>query len=208
MTSPSADAGEDRPDREARLIAAARSGDLNAFNVLVELHQRAAYNLCLRMLGSQPAAEDATQEAFLSAFRAIGRFKGENFRPWLMRIAANACTDELRRRHRRPATSLDAPLPETDAPPDVPDPDAGPEALALRGEEQARIRAALLDLPADQRMAVILCDIQGFSYEEIAEVMRSATGTVKSRIARGREKLRQALARPAEPSSGGKRPYT
>ena len=208
MTSPSADAGEDRPDREARLIAAARSGDLNAFNVLVELHQRAAYNLCLRMLGSQPAAEDATQEAFLSAFRAIGRFKGENFRPWLMRIAANACTDELRRRHRRPATSLDAPLLETDAPPDVPDPGAGPEALALRGEEQARIRAALLDLPADQRMAVILCDIQGFSYEEIAEVMRSATGTVKSRIARGREKLRQALARPAEPSSGGKRPYT
>ena len=208
MTSPSADAGEDRPDREARLIAAARSGDLNAFNVLVELHQRTAYNLCLRMLGSQPAAEDATQEAFLSAFRSIARFKGENFRPWLMRIAANACTDELRRRHRRPAASLDAARSESDMPFDVPDPDAGPEALALRGEEQARIRAALLELPEDQRMAVILCDIQGFSYEEIADVMRSATGTVKSRIARGREKLRQALGPPAEPSSGGKRPYT
>ncbi len=207
MTSPSADPGEDPTDREARLISAARDGDLNAFNALVELHQRAAYNLCFRMLGSQHAAEDATQEAFLSAFRAIARFKGDNFRPWLMRIAANACTDELRRRQRRPATSLDT-TPEDQPPIDVTDPDAGPEALALRGEEQARIRTALLELPADQRMAVILCDVQGFSYEEIAEVMRSATGTVKSRIARGREKLRQALARSAEPSSGGKRPYT
>ena len=189
------------PD-EAALVRGARDGSLDAFNALVELHQRPAYNLCLRMLGTSAAAEDATQDAFLSAFRHIGSFQGSAFRPWLMRIAANACLDELRRRGRRPAVSLDAPAPGADAPPDPPDAAPGPEALALRREQHDVIQAALLLLPPDQRLAVIMCDLQGFAYEEIAVAMRTSVGTVKSRIARGREKLRRELGAKMERITG------
>ena len=182
------------PDNdEAGLVRRALDGDLEAFNGLVDRHQRAVYNLCLRMLGSPAAAEDAAQEAFLSAFRAIRTFRGAVFRPWMMRIAANACTDELRRRQRRPAMSLNAPAPGSEEPPEVADTTPGPEAEALRGEQGALIESALLRLPNDQRLAVILCDMQGYAYEEIAVVMRCSVGTVKSRISRGREKLRREL---------------
>jgi RNA polymerase sigma-70 factor (ECF subfamily) len=111
-----------------------------------------------------------------------------------MRIAANASTDELRRRARRPALSLDMPPPGSDEPIDVPSARAGPDEMALRSEQQATIQAALLRLPDDQRLAVVMCDIEGFAYEEIAETMGTSVGTVKSRIARGREKLRSLLA--------------
>lgn len=179
---------------EAALVRRARDGDLDAFNALVEQHQRAAYNLCLRMLGISAAAEDATQDAFLSAYRNIHTFRGGAFRPWLMRIASNACTDELRRRKRRPAMSLDAPVAGGDEPMDIADTAAGPETEALRSEQQAIVQAALLRLPEDQRLAVILCDMQEFAYDEIAETMHTSIGTVKSRIARAREKLRRELA--------------
>lgn len=182
------------PDNdEADLVRRALGGDLEAFNGLVDRHQRAVYNLCLRMLGSSAAAEDATQEAFLSAFRAMRTFRGAVFRPWMMRIAANACTDELRRRHRRPSVSINAPAPGSDEPFEVADTAAGPETEALRGEQAAMIQKALLRLPNDQRLAVILCDMQGYAYEEIAVVMGCSVGTVKSRISRGREKLRREL---------------
>ena len=181
------------PDPEPEFLRRARDGDLDAFNALVDLHQRRVYNLCLRMLGSSAPAEDATQDAFLSAYRNLHRFRGGAFRPWLMRIASNACIDELRKRGRRPAVSLDAPLPNSNDPIDVADTAAGPETEALRSEQHRTVQAALLRLPPDQRMAVVLCDVQGFAYEEIADAMRTSVGTVKSRIARGREKLRREL---------------
>jgi len=179
---------------EAELLARARDGDLGAFNQLVDHHQRLVYNLCCRMLGSTSLAEDVTQDTFLSAFRHITRCRGDRFRPWLLRIAANACTDELRRRGRRRAISLDAPQPVDDAPIDPPDPSPGPESEAVRAEQRREIGTALLRLPEDQRLAVILCDVQGLSYEEIAVSMQTSIGTVKSRIARGREKLRSEIA--------------
>jgi RNA polymerase sigma-70 factor (ECF subfamily) len=191
--NPPADPPHPAADSEADLIRRAQRGELDAFNRLVELHQRVTYNLCLRMLGNGGRAEDATQDAFLSAYRHIGSFKGTSFRPWLMRIASNACTDELRRRARRPALSLDAPPAGDGDPLDVADPAAGPEATALSSEVQALVQAALLRLPDDQRLAVVMCDMQGFAYEEIAEAMGTSIGTVKSRIARGREKLRREL---------------
>jgi RNA polymerase sigma-70 factor (ECF subfamily) len=181
------------PAGEDTLVERARSGDLDAFNQLVELHQRSVFNLALRMIGNAASAEDAAQEAFLHAYRSINSFRGANFRAWLMRIAANASTDELRRRARRPALSLQQPPPGADEPIDLPDPAAGPEAQALSAEDRDRIQAALLTLPNDQRIAVIMCDIEGFAYDEIALSMRCSIGTVKSRIARGRDKLRQAL---------------
>lgn len=204
MTNASPGSSSAASDAELALVRRAREGDLDAFNVLVELHQRAAYNVCLRMLGSRMPAEDATQDAFLSAYRHIRSFQGTSFRAWLMRIAANSCTDELRRRTRRPVLSLDIPPAGSEDTIDVPDATAGPEALALRGEQRALVQAALLRLPADQRLAVIMCDLQGFSYEEIAEAMRTSIGTVKSRIARGRDKLRRELetARPEQYRAG------
>ncbi len=179
--------------QEAAVLRRARLGDLDAFNSLVDLHQRAVYNLCLRMLGSAAVAEDATQEAFLSAYRHIAACKGDRFRPWMLRIAANACSDELRRRRRRPALSLDEPRRPDEPPLDPADPAPGPESETLRAEQRRLIAAALLRLPEDQRLAVILCDVQGCSYDEIAEATRTPLGTVKSRIARGREKLRREL---------------
>ena len=200
MMHPSREAPAGPPGNEADLVFSACEGDLDAFNRLVDLHERAVFNLCLRMLGSREAAEDAAQEAFLAAFRNVRRFRGWSFRAWLMRIAANACTDELRRRGRRPAHSLDAPPPGADDPLDIADAAAGPETQLLRKEQQAALQAALLKLPSDQRIAVIMCDLQGFSYEEIAEAMRSSLGTVKSRIARGRAKLRGVLRLEGEQS--------
>jgi RNA polymerase sigma-70 factor (ECF subfamily) len=174
----------------------ARQGDLDAFNALVIEHQDLVFNLCYRMLGSRPAAEDAAQEAFIAAWRALPGLRGEAFRPWLLRIAANGCRDELRRRARRPASSLDEALEAGSPEP----PDAGPlpEATLLDSEVRARLEAALQELPGEQRLAVVLCDVEGLDYAEIATVMRSSLGTVKSRIARGRSKLRQALLREPE----------
>jgi RNA polymerase sigma-70 factor (ECF subfamily) len=188
-------------DAEAALVRRALDGDLDAFNGLVDLHQRSVFNLCLRMLGSTHAAEDAAQDAFLSAYKGMHTFRGTAFRPWLMRIAANACTDELRRRGRRPALSLDAPVPGTEDHIDVPDRGVGPEVETLRLEQAGQVQEALMTLPAEQRLAVVMCDIQGFAYEEIAVAMKCSVGTVKSRIARGRDKLRKELAWMKEQSS-------
>lgn len=199
-------ATQEQAEQETDLLKRSIAGDLDAFNGLVDLYQRAVYNLCLRMLGSPAAAEDAAQEAFLSAYRAMRTFRGAAFRPWMMRIAANACTDELRRRKRRPALSLNAPLPGSEEPLDVADTAAGPEVEALRGEQATAIQAALLRLPGDQRLAVILCDMQGYAYEEIAVAMGCSVGTVKSRISRGRDKLRRELGPlMREQSAGGQR---
>jgi RNA polymerase sigma-70 factor (ECF subfamily) len=173
------------------LLDRARRGDLAAFNSLVEEHQGIVYNVCLRMLGSPAAAEDAAQDAFISAWRNLASLRGDQFRAWLLRIAANACRDELRRRSRRPATSLDTSLEE--GMPDPADPDPSPEASVLSAELRGGIQAALLELPEDQRLAVILCDLQGLEYDEIARATGANIGTVKSRLSRGRARLRAIL---------------
>jgi RNA polymerase sigma-70 factor (ECF subfamily) len=183
------------PLDEATLVERCRRGDLEAFNCLVLAYQDRVYNLCLRMLGSPQAAEDATQETFLSAYRNAGRLRGTALRPWLFRIASNACIDELRRMRRRPHLSLDMPAPDAEREQswEPPDPGEGPEPLAVRGELRAALERELLRLQPDQRLAIILSDIEGMSYEEIAASMASSVGTVKSRISRGRARLREAL---------------
>ena len=174
-----------------------RAGDLAAFNALVEAHQDAVYGLCLRMLGSTHSAEDVTQETFLSAYRNIERCRGDAFRAWLLRIALNACTDELRRSRRRRQVSLDDP--STGASPlDLPDPAELPEEAALGSELGRHLQSALMALPPDQRAAVVLRDVQGFSYDEIAQTLRLSPGTVKSRLSRGRARLRDLLLQQRE----------
>lgn len=142
------------------------------------------------MIGQKQAAEDATQEAFIAAWRNLKNLRGA-FRPWLMRIASNACTDELRRRGRRPSSSLDSALDE--GVPEPADSEPSPDTSLLQGEVRRQVEEALQDLPADQRVAVVLSDLHGFDYAEVAEITKTSLGTVKSRISRGRTRLRTAL---------------
>ena len=178
---------------EERLIAASKKGDAAAFNQLVWAYQERAYNLAYRMLGDPDQAADATQDAFLSAYRAIREFRGGSFRAWILRIVSNACYDQLRRKQRRPTSSLDALYVEPEEYPIAPSLGDGPEEQVLKREFWELIGASLQLLPPDQRQAVILRDIQGLDYEEVAQVMQTSLGTVKSRISRGRARLRDTL---------------
>jgi RNA polymerase sigma-70 factor (ECF subfamily) len=183
------------------LILSAREGSLDAFNVLVEQYQDAVYGLCRRLLADSGAAEDAAQEAFISAFRAIRSFSGGNFRAWLFRIAANESKDELRRRQRRP--QVQTPPLRDDAPitPDPVDETQDIVATIEQIELGAQIEQALLQVSFEQRQAIVLADIHGYRYEEIASIAGCSLGTVKSRISRGRERLKVILSRDPELSA-------
>lgn len=192
------DNGVESPLSDDALATMAQAGDLPAFNTLVERYQRSVFGLCLRMLSSPPAAEDASQEAFLSAWRGLAGYRGGSFQGWILRIAGNRCRDELRKRKRRPTDSLDALIEwqgESVAPTDR---DPSPERAALGSETMRAIQRGLETIPEDQRMAVILCDVQELSYEEIAAAMGTSIGTVKSRISRGRSRLRDFLLESGE----------
>jgi len=197
------EAGLDQPDE--RLVLLAKDGNLDAFNSLIDRHQGAVYSLCARILGSREAAEDATQEALLSAYRSISRFAGGNFRSWLLRIAANESKDELRRRRRRPATSLDAMF-DSDGPPmEIPDHAATADELLERAEVGASLERALLEIPFEQRQAIVLVDLYDFQYDEVATLSGTSIGTIKSRIHRGRERLRGILTGRVElPGAAGR----
>jgi RNA polymerase sigma-70 factor (ECF subfamily) len=192
-------------------LGAAQRGDVAAFNVLVRAYQRQVYNVCYRTLGATEDAADASQDAFLSAYRGLHGFRGSTaaFRAWLLRIAVNACYDQLRRKQRRPAASLDVMLDEADeaaTPAErLPDPDPGPEEQALGAETLRRVETALAHLPAEQRLAVVLCDVQGLSYEDAAQAMSVELGTVKSRLSRARARLRDLLTASGELSASAER---
>ena len=186
--------GNDDSTQDEHLIVAAQGGDLSAFNEIVSRHERAVFAVCMRVLRDGPSAEDATQDTFIRAWGAIHSFRGGAVRPWLLRIATNRAYDLLRARARRPARSLDAEPFETE--PEWTSLAAqgdSPESHAARSELSAVLEWALAELPDNQRLAIILSDIQGYGYEEIAEITDVATGTVKSRISRGRSRLRDVL---------------
>ncbi len=178
---------------EQALIASARKGDARAFNQLVMLYQSLAYNVAYRILGEPDAAADATQNAFLSAFKAMRKFRGGSFKAWVMRIVTNACYDLLRAKQRRPTSSLDDLPVEADHTSYLRDPAEQPGEYVERQELNQAIQAAILTLPVEQRTVLVLSDVQGFSYQEIAEVTGLSLGTVKSRLSRGRAKLRDRL---------------
>lgn len=182
-------------NEEQRLVEAGQRGDVEAFNQLVRTYEGRVYNLCYRMLGDADAAADVTQDTFISAYRNLNRFRGGLFRSWLFRIATNACYDALRARKRRPSVSLNATSDvEDDAPAfDIADSAESPDDFALRRELSAAIQRGIEQLPEDQRIVVILSDVQGLAYEEIAEVTNTNLGTVKSRLSRARARLRDIL---------------
>lgn len=177
----------------------AQQGDMAAFNLIVERHQRAVYSTCLRMLRDPHLAEDAAQDSFVRAWNAIQSFRGGIVRPWLLRIATNRTYDILRSRARRPASSLDA-QPFESEPEWTTQVSSGehPEHFTTRGELSDLLQDALASLPDDQRLAIVLSDVQGYGYDEIAQVMDIAVGTVKSRISRGRARLREYLQQSPE----------
>jgi RNA polymerase sigma-70 factor (ECF subfamily) len=179
---------------ESELARRAARGDVAAFNQLVDQYQNLAYGVAYRALGSPEAAADATQDAFLAAYNGIGGFRGGSFKAWLLRIVTNACHDAGRKIARRPSTSLEAivELPGGDT---FVDPTPLPEDEALRSELIRQIEESLLELPFEQRTVVILADMHGLSYDEIAEVTATSLGTVKSRLNRGRLHLRDRLIR-------------
>jgi RNA polymerase sigma factor (sigma-70 family) len=184
---------------ETVLLQKARGGDLDAFNRLVLTYQNRAYSFAYRMLGEKEGAADAAQQAFLSAFRHLEEMRGESFRPWLLRIVANACLDELRRRKRRPAVSLEGMTEggeeehSEDSLSVLADPAEGPEAAAVRSDLRRAIEDCLSLLPPDQRAAILLVDVNAQEYAEAAQALRVALGTVKSRVARARAELRDCL---------------
>ena len=178
---------------ENEAISRSQQGNSAAFNQLVAAYQSLLFNTAYRILGDSDAAADASQEAFISAYQGIRGYRGGSFKAWLLRIVTNACYDQLRHKQRRPTSSLDALLVEDDEPPNIPSMPEGPEDHALRREVHGQIQKGLLTLPPEQRTVIILSDVQGLSYEEIADVTDVSVGTVKSRLSRAREHMRDYL---------------
>jgi RNA polymerase sigma-70 factor, ECF subfamily len=189
-----------RADEEL-LIARSQNGDVQAFNQLVLLYQQTLYGAVFRLVGNYDVASDVTQDAFLSAFRAIKSYRGgSSFKAWLLRIGTNLACDYWRRTQRQRSESLESLTdeeelhsPELLAALASSDLDANPETHILTQELQACIQLGLQQLPLDQRTAVVLCDIEGLAYEEVAAIMQVPLGTVRSRISRGRTRLRNFL---------------
>lgn len=176
--------------QEQNWIASARNGDEAAFGQLVQKYQKRVYTLTVRMCPTPELAEEAAQEAFLSAWQGLPFFRGDAaFSTWLYRLASNACVDLLRKERRHQGTSLD----DDTVGAEIPDTKPTPEEAAETKELRAQIEAGLRQLSPEHRAVLILREIQQLNYEEIADALSLDLGTVKSRISRGRRQLRDFL---------------
>ena len=181
------------------LVGRASDGDLEAFNVLVRKYERLAYSVAYRMLQDQDSASDAVQDGFIKAYRALDSFRGGSFKSWLMRIVVNTCYDVLRARKRAPSDSIDNDdSSENEHANYLVDDNESPHDFAERMELNAFIDKGIASLPEDQRLVVSLCDVHGHTYEEISEITGVPMGTVKSRISRARNRLRDYLLQQPE----------
>jgi len=177
--------------RDLILVERARGGDLDAFNDLVVCYQDQLFGLIVRMVPDRDQASDCVQEAFFSAYRNLAGFRGGSVRSWLNRIAVNAAMDIQRARKRRPVQPYPELEDESWQPPAGED--ADPVTTALTTERHRAINVALATITNDQRAAIVLFDVEGFDYAEIAEMTGVSLGTVKSRIHRGRLAMREQL---------------
>lgn len=182
---------------ENSLIQSALKGELEAFNRLVLAYQDMAFNVAYRMLNDEDLAADAVQNAFISAWRSLSTYRGGSFKAWVMRMVTNGCYDELRRQKRRPTTPLEPQVNEDDSELDSPQWMASSDPLPETNLEQAELEHALQhcleNLPLDFRKVVVLVDVQGMDYEEVALAASAPIGTIKSRLARGRLRMRDCL---------------
>ncbi len=191
-----------RSSDETELVRRCQGGDLSAFDELMVRYEKKVYSLCYRMSRDPDDAADLAQEAFIKAYRALPSFHGRSsFSTWLFRIVTNTCLDERRRKASRPAlVSLDRPVDtgEGEMTPEVAGDTPDPLACAEKAEEQAEIRALLNLLPAEQRLVLVMRDLEGYSYEEMASVLGMKMGTVKSRLNRARAGLRDIYLKKEE----------
>lgn len=179
---------------ESNFISKAQSGDLDAFNALVLKYQDAVYTLSYRIMNEPARAADATQDAFITAFRRLETYQGGNFRAWLMRIATNICYDHLRYEKRRPVTAFeDMTDDDFDDGPPIPDNAPSPEDEVLSSELSQLIQDCISGLQNEHRVTLVMSDVEGFSYQEIADATGVQLGTVKSRLSRARANLRGCL---------------
>lgn len=182
--------------KDEELVAKSRDGDIDAFEELVHRYERKIYTIAYRLIGNRDDANDLAQEAFLKAFQGIKNFRGEaSFQTWLCRITTNVCRDEIRKRCRKPVDHLDDAiiLDEGEVTRQVATQEPGPEELFEQKELSEQIQKIINTLSPDFRLALVLRDIQGFSYEEISEQLDCSLGTVKSRISRARSYLKEKL---------------
>jgi RNA polymerase sigma-70 factor (ECF subfamily) len=178
------------------LIQDALNGDLDAFNSLVLHYQDMAYNVAYRIMGEPGAAGDATQEAFISAYQKLEQYRGGSFKAWLLRIVTNACYDELRRRQRQPVTPLKPELNDGEMLEDpywIEDQSADPEERVEQEELQQAIQKCINELDDKFKTVLVLVDVEGLDYETTAEAVGTPLGTVKSRLARARDRVQGCL---------------
>ncbi|MGI5977391.1 MAG: sigma-70 family RNA polymerase sigma factor [Candidatus Limivicinus sp.] len=178
-------------EQEASVIREVLDGDVNAFEILVREYEKNVYNLAVRMTGNSEDAADMSQEAFIKAYNSLSSFRGDSkFSVWLYRIVSNVCLDFLRSRGRKPTVSLSAENDDgEEVELDISDETQSPEKLLSRSMTRDAVRRGLAALPHDHREILLLREIQGMSYEEIADTLELEVGTVKSRIFRARKKL-------------------
>ena len=178
-------------EQETQIVRRVLEGDVNAFEALVTEHEKGVYAIAQRMTGNAEDAADMTQETFIKAYNSLSSFRGDSkFSVWLYRIATNVCLDFLRSRSRKPTVSLsveDDDGEETQL--DIADESQSPEQLLERGLTRDAVRRGLKSLSPEYRQILLLREIQGLSYEEIAEALVLEVGTVKSRIFRARKRL-------------------
>ena len=176
---------------EAQVIERVLAGDVNAYEQLVTQYEKSVYNLALRMVDNPEDAADMAQDAFIKAYNNLSGFRGDSkFSVWLYRIVSNVCLDFLRKQSRRPAVSLSVEDDDgEDVQLDVPDDSMSPQQMLERKLTREAVREGLKQLPEDYRQILLLRELQGLSYDEIAQTLDIGVGTVKSRIFRAREKL-------------------
>jgi RNA polymerase sigma-70 factor, ECF subfamily len=182
---------------ESALIQSAQKGDLDAFNRLILAYQDLGFSVAYRMLNDEDLAADAVQNAFISAWRNLPAYRGGSFKAWVMRMVTNGCYDELRRQKRRPTTPLE-PVngedeEEIESPQWMASNDPQPETSMEQAELEHALQHCLENLPPDFRAVVVLVDVQGMDYEEVAQSVQTPLGTVKSRLARARLRMRDCL---------------
>ncbi len=184
-------------DSEKTLLERAKSGDIAAFEQLIESYQKKIFNIALRMLGNYDDAGDLTQEVLIRIYKSIKSFKEQSsFSTWIYRITTNVCLDEIRKRKNRKVISLDEEikLDDGDMKRQIESDEPSPEETAETEDLKKIVNEAIANLNEEHRIVIILRDIQGLSYEEIAEALNCPEGTVKSRINRARQALKNILA--------------
>ena len=181
---------------ESRLLDKAMAGDQAALEALLAIHEKKMYAICLRMFKHREDAQDCLQEAMLRVFRSLKSFKRESaLSTWIYRLTTNTCLDELRRRKSRPSVSMDGLMETGWMPADEGD---GPDEAYIKRERRSAVHAAIEELPDDMRAVIVLRDIEGFSYDEVSQITGVNVGTVKSRISRGRARLREVMSQKKE----------